>query len=470
MNSSITSIRKVGKPPSGFWFVLAFAGLAWGPVLGQEPEAKPRLLVLTDIGGDPDDQQSMIRLMTYANEFVIEGLIASASGTPGELGRAVTKPHLIREIVNAYGRVRDNLASHAEGFPTAEYLLRRIKTGNPSRGLDAIGEGHDTEGSRWIQSVVARSEARPVNISIWGGQTDLAQALWRVRKERGADGLKRFQDGMRVYDIADQDGLADWIKENFPGLSYILAKSAPREDRRESVFRGMYLGGDESLTSRAWVDANIRTEHGPLGALYPTRTWTAPNPHSTIKEGDTPSWFFFLANGLNAPDHPDWGGWGGRFARQDGWWRDAVDTVKEETHRRVTVWRWRPAFQAAFAARLDWCVRLKSEANHQPTTVIDGDSSMAIVRRKAPAGQDLTFDAAGSTDPDGDRLRFHWWQYAEAGTGEGAMEISDPSEPRVAVKLPSGPLGRTYHLVLEVRDDGEPSLTSYRRMVLERVD
>ena len=50
---------------------------------------RPRLVVLTDIGGDPDDTQSMIRLMTYSNEFEIEGLIASASGTPGELKRKI---------------------------------------------------------------------------------------------------------------------------------------------------------------------------------------------------------------------------------------------------------------------------------------------------------------------------------------------------------------------------------------------
>jgi len=40
---------------------------------------KPRLIVLTDIGGDPDGQQSMVRLLLYANEFDIEGLIARAT-------------------------------------------------------------------------------------------------------------------------------------------------------------------------------------------------------------------------------------------------------------------------------------------------------------------------------------------------------------------------------------------------------
>ena len=79
-------------------------------------QERPRLVVLTDIGGDPDDQQSMIRLMVYANEFVIEGLVATASGTPGELKTAVTRPDLIREIVLAYGEVRTNLARHARGW------------------------------------------------------------------------------------------------------------------------------------------------------------------------------------------------------------------------------------------------------------------------------------------------------------------------------------------------------------------
>ena len=95
---------------------------------------RPRLLVLTDIGGDPDDMQSMIRLMVYANEFEIAGLVASAAGTPGELKTAITKPELIREIVTAYGQVRSNLAKHAEGWPGTDALLRVIKSGNPQRG------------------------------------------------------------------------------------------------------------------------------------------------------------------------------------------------------------------------------------------------------------------------------------------------------------------------------------------------
>lgn len=314
---------------------------------------RPRLCVLTDIGGDPDDQQSMIRLMHYANEFEIEGLIATASGTPGELKEAVVRPKLIHEIVHAYGKVRANLARHADRWPTAEQVQERVKAGNPQRGRGQIGEGHDTEGSRWLgDRVDAGATARPLNIAIWGGQTDLAQALWRVKHDRGADGLAHFVERFRVFDIGDQDHIAEWMHAEFPGMFYILAKAPPGHDMREGTYRGMYLGGDESLTSRDWIERNVRTK-SPLGALYPVKTWTAPNPHSCMKEGDTPSWFFFLSLGGNDPADPSKPGWGGQYQKSpDGWYRDlpAGDGIDP----RETVSRWRPAFQDDFARRTAW--------------------------------------------------------------------------------------------------------------------
>ena len=316
---------------------------------------RPRLLVLTDIGGDPDDQQSMIRLMAYANEFEIEGLIASASGTMGELKVAVTKPGLIREIVEAYGKVRPQLEKHAAGWPTAGALLRCIKSGNPQRGRDHIGGPHDTEGSRWIiERVDAGSPEQPLAVTIWGGQTDLAQALWRVREERGAEGLGQFIKRFRVYDIGDQDKIADWLTTEFPGMFYILCRPPEGADRRQTTYRGIYLGGDESLTSREWIEKHVRRK-GPLGALYPTDTWTAPNPHGCMKEGDTPSWFFFLPRGGNDPGDPTKPGWGGQFRKMDGsGFRDLPFADGKDP--RDTVSRWRPEFQADFARRMAWSV------------------------------------------------------------------------------------------------------------------
>ncbi|MEY3174802.1 MAG: hypothetical protein RLZZ436_2716 [Planctomycetota bacterium] len=317
-------------------------------------QPRPRLAVLTDIGGDPDDQQSLIRLMLYTNELDLRLIMATAAGTPGELQKAVTREDLIQQIVNALGEVLPRLQHHAEGWPDATELQSRICSGNKYRGRDHIGAGHDTEGSRrLLEEIDAATPANPLNIAIWGGQTDFAQALWRIREDRGPEELAMLRRRFRVYDISDQDGLAEWLRVEFPGMLYILASTPEGRDRRDGIYRGMYLTGDLSTTSRQWVEEHIRST-GPLGKLYPTQTWTAPNPHSCLKEGDTPSWFFFLPRGGNDPADPTRPGWGGRFARQaDGWYRDPP--FLDDYDPRTEISRWRGDFQADFAKRMNWC-------------------------------------------------------------------------------------------------------------------
>jgi hypothetical protein len=229
----------------------------------------------------------------------------------------------------------------------------------------------------------------------------------------------------------------------------------------------MYLGGDESLTSRDWIETNIRREHGALGVLYPTRTWTAPNPHSALKEGDTPSWFYFLPNGINEPERPDWGGWGGRFRNvKDRRYRDAVDTVGAVTDARSTVWRWRDAFQRDFQARMDWCVKRPAQANHAPIAVCNRDRGMSAVRLRATPGDTMKLDAVESRDPDGHALTFRWWVYPEAGTCTAQVTIRGSATRQADVLIPAEASGSELHLVLEVTDNGQPSLTSYRRVVV----
>ncbi|WDQ15244.1 DUF1593 domain-containing protein [Rhodopirellula sp. P2] len=316
---------------------------------------RPRLAVLTDIGGDPDDQQSLVRLLVYSNEFEIEALIASASGTRGELKESVTRPELIHELIDAYEQVRPNLQQHAQGWPEAEALRSVVVSGNPNRERPHIGEGHDTDGSRLLmERIDAGSAESPLCIAVWGGQTDLAQALDRVQATRGAEGFAEFVGKFEVYDIADQDGLADWMRKQFPGMHYVLSTAAPNSDMRIANFRGMYLTGDQSLTGKDWIETNVRSK-GPLGALYPTKTWTAPNPHGCLKEGDTPAWFFFLPQGGNDPQDPSQPGWGGEFTKQeDGWYRDRAASSSYDP--RTSVSRWRPEFQADFAKRMRWCL------------------------------------------------------------------------------------------------------------------
>ena len=118
---------------------------------------------------------------------------------------------LVRDMIGLYGQVRKNLAKHADGYPTEAYLRSVLKRGmadvphprnNPDIS-DIIGTRKDTEGSEWIISVVDKPDPRPVDISIWGGPADLAQALWKVRDQRSQSELRSFICKIRVHAIGD---------------------------------------------------------------------------------------------------------------------------------------------------------------------------------------------------------------------------------------------------------------------------
>jgi hypothetical protein len=64
-------------------------------------------------------------------------------------------------------------------------------------------------------------------------------------------------------------------------------------------------GSNKEVVSNEWLANNIQQGHGPLGAAYPDVAYGM--------EGDTPSFLSLISNGLNDPEHPDYGGWGGRY-------------------------------------------------------------------------------------------------------------------------------------------------------------
>jgi hypothetical protein len=216
------------------------------------------------------------------------------------------------------------------------------------------------------------------------------------------------------------------------------------------------------------METNIRQGHGPLAALYPPKTWTAPNPHSAIKEGDTPSWFYFLPHGLNHPAHPDWGGWGGRFRRMhDNVYRDALDQVGEVNDARATIWRWRVAFQSDFQARLDWCVAESfDQANHAPVAILNGDDTRNVLELTAAPGTKITLSAEGTRDPDGHDLRFLWWVYPKVGTNRDSVTLDPPGSITTTLTAPRVADARSLHVILQVWDNGTPSLYAFRRVVL----
>ncbi|MGC4055276.1 MAG: DUF1593 domain-containing protein [Paludibaculum sp.] len=403
------------------------------------PAGRPRVLVLTDISSltagirEPDDGQSLIRFLLFSNEFDVEGFVASSNLGHGQ----VVRPELIQQAINAYAAVWPNLRRHAANYPDPALLRERVKAGQPVAGPkvpveESVGEGKDTEGSKWIVQTALAPDKRPLWILIWGGSADLAQALWRMRDHAEARGK------LRVHAVHDQDSTGPWIRKTFPDLFYIL--------RGDSV-RGTYRGGDTSLVSPDWVETNVRVNHGPLGALYPNYkggdAWSGKlGPVRGVKEGDTPTFLSLIANGLNDWERLDLGGWGGRVVDA----RDAVEidaAAADPNPSMISVYRWRAAWQAEFLARLDWCVREPAKVNHPP-----------VVNLKVRGNR---LDARRSSDPDGDKLSFEWMVYPR--TDRNVRIEANGARARVI----AGPGTGAVHVVLAIRDSGTPALTRYAR-------
>src|SRR6186997_593722 len=89
---------------------------------------KQRIVVMTDIANEPDDQMSLVRFLVYATDYDVEGLIATTSTWM----KHKVRPDVIRAVLDAYGEVQPQLAKHAEGFPSVESLRAVIAEGQPS--------------------------------------------------------------------------------------------------------------------------------------------------------------------------------------------------------------------------------------------------------------------------------------------------------------------------------------------------
>ncbi len=422
------------------------------PFLGTFADRKPRFVVMTDIGGDPDDRQSLVRYLLYTCDFETEGFCTGF----GWGHRKNTRPDLIRKAIGAYAKVADNLRAHRKDYPAAVDLLKLVKDGH-NGDPHAVGPGMDSAASGHIIAVLEADDPRPVWFGIWGGPRELAQALWKMQQTRGADELARLKAKIRIHSIADQDRTAEWIKTHHPDVFYLYS---------EKLFRGIWKYGDQEIVSPAWVGKHI-AGHGPLGDpdVYPP----AAAGKKGVKEGDTPSFFWVLRNGLGDPEAPGWGNWGGRFRyRGEGSAFVPAEDRREDGQpdRYYTIWRWRTAYQNAFQARMDWCVKPFEEANHPPIAVCNGAGGVGTVRVGARPGGTVALSARGSSDPDGNRLGYRWWVYREAGTFEGDAAVDRATAARASLAVPGGAGGTTIHVILEVTDDGRPPLTAYRRVVV----
>ncbi len=465
--------------------ILLFALMLVSQSVSAQVKVKHRVIILSDIEADPDDTQSFVRLFLYANEIDIKGLIATTSCWH----KTRVDPESIKKIINAYGKVQPNLLKHEAGFPTAQVLLQLVKQGPSKYGMEGVGKGNDSQGSDWIIKVLEEKDERPLWISVWGGANTLAQALYKIKNTKIEAGAKKLIAKLRVYTISDQDDSGIWIRNNFPDLFFIVSPGDDYGSSTWGAINSLIKGINNDEISNQWLAKNIQQGHGPLGAAYPDVAYGM--------EGDTPSWLSLIPNGLSEPEHPDWGGWGGRYelykpdfsklkkgssgvpfepeAREI--WTNAMDsyspfiykeygrTVGKDTasftDSKVTLWRWRNDFQNDFAARMDWCTKSYKEANHPPVAVLDHPDHITV-----KSGEVFGLDASASTDPDGDNLSYLWFNYPEAGSYRKLVATSAENAHGVYVVAPEVQKKETIHFILKVTDKGMPALSRYKRVIV----
>jgi hypothetical protein len=452
-----------------------------------DPFPKPRVFVTSD--GEIDDQCSMVRFLLYANEWDIEGIITTSSQYHWQ-GHKWAGDDWIKPYLDAYAQVYPNLVKHDARYPTSEYLRARTVLGN----VKAEGEMEEvTPGSELIAKVLLDdSDKRPIWIQAWGGPNTIARALKTI-EEQHPDKMAAVAKKLRFFFIWEQDNAYQnyirphWgkyaiptiISDQFLTYFYAWKQYLPPEQQA-------YLVG-------SWMKPNILESHGPLCALYQAHQKGDKgfDEGDFRSEGDSPAFLHNIATGLRSMESPDWGGWGGRYVRvRDNTWLDPVPEpgyqypegrwytssawgrarIKKEIPNDAELraylkptWRWIDALQNDFAARADWCVKSYAEANHPPVVVLANALNL-----KAKPGTTVKLSARGTSDPDGNSLEYHWWQYREAESYNGTIEIRDAGKPDISFTVPGDvSKGKTIHVICEVTDNGAPPLTRYQRVVVE---
>jgi hypothetical protein len=461
-----------------------------------DKDENKRFIILTDMENEPDDSQTMVKLLMYSNEIDIEGLIAVTSCW---LQNDVF-PESIEDRIEAFNIVRTNLEKHAKGWPTREELMSKVAGGQKGFGMDAVGDGKSTKGSNIIIQAVDKDDPRPIYFSINAGANTLAQALWDVKRDRNSEEVAKFISKLKVYDDSGQDNAGAWIVHTFPDLFYV--RNYPQV---YSLFGPELNQGPQPwkpLNQYQWAEKHIRTRHGVLGALYPQRIIFPEK----IREGSC--WFWFMDGGgttgviglvnkgLFDPEMIEWGGWGGRFSREKRFiaageslsrkdidesaytdalmypcaadsWYDEEENVAYGEGLYIPLWRWRKDILLDFQARMDWCLKPYEEANHHPRAVVFGDDTRTILEVECKEGTTISLDGSASYDPDGDTLNFKWYQYPEAGTYKGKVDVNCNRTANAELFIPEDAKGSTIHIIFEVSDNNSiVSLKAYRRIVI----
>ena len=484
-------------------FFFPFVSLAKDPVT--------RTIVTTD--GEIDDVDTFIRMLLYSNEYQLEGLIYSSSmwhykgdgkGTLFTSEMDMTQKmygaktslrwpgtQWIQDLISAYAEVHPNLRLHDRKYPSPKFLRSLVKVGN----IDFEGEMDQiTEGSEWIKLKLLDQDLAPIYLQAWGGTNTIARALKSIEEEfvntaNWPTLKKQISKKAIIYTVMDQDATykkyigVHWPEirvfynaHQFGSFAYPWKRIMPKV--AQPYFEGPYMSKNiilnhGALLKKYYAYGDGQKQAGDEEHIHgdPTRLknaqWGSFVPYDFISEGDSPAFLHLVDVGLDNLNHPSYGGWGGRFAiSKDNPNRfedneSAADFNPElgKLDINYAQTRWLIALQEDFAARANWCIKPFQKANHAPTIQVQEGTLI-----KTKPGQKIRLHIA-ATDPDKQVVDLNIWPYPEAGDGK----VSTSLHGNLAlVEIPKdAKIGQQFHVIVEGKDRGTPSLTRYRRVIIQ---
>ena len=384
-----------------------FAVLAQRPRPVENPLAsridahatKVRMVVLTDIANEPDDQMSLVRLLVYGNHFDIEGLVATTSVWL----RKGVRPDVLHTVLDAYAQVQPNLLRHASGFPPADDLKRLVADGQPGYGMAATGADKTSPGAALLLAAMKRDDPRPLWVTAWGGTNTLAQALIDARAQRTPEQFAHSCRGcvstpFRIRTMPERGCGANFrtafhrhpVHAGRPG---VFGGHMDRHQRRSVLpqrARRRLPHVHRRVAGRQHPGARAARHALSLSLLHPRGRYTGvPGAdRQRPRECDEPDVRRLgrplrLATAEGEP-RAFWTQGGDAYPGSDSS-RDTVRGMDGQlyTTDQATIWRWREAFQHDFAARMAWTVLPRDAANHNPEVVVNGAArhSAAVDRR-----------------------------------------------------------------------------------------
>ncbi|MDO1447926.1 DUF1593 domain-containing protein [Rhodocytophaga aerolata] len=456
-------------------------------LMGQE---KYRVVIMTDM--THDDGNSLIRYLYYTPYFDTEAIIVTQQ-LPDFNYNQDGPWNKVQSILSAYKQEYNQLKKHDAQFPTYEKLAGITKKGRGAlpilwltnekkfagkiaeryvesswgdiRFADWIGEGNtpngetkDSEGSEFLQQVFDKPDNRPIFVQMWGGPVTFMQALYRYRQRQGEEKYQQLLSKLHVFSIHLQDITFDYMLDldKMQDTKCLNMGTVRSTYEGERVQPGWFLYDGNHFWK--YIRVMKQTEvngHGPMSDLY---------DHGG--EGDTPAFLYLLSArfGLNNPLKPTQGSWGSRFVpMSEAFPGNYFHTCQVE---QAELERWIPHVKNNFLNRLKYSTKDPKQVNHEPIAQVNKDKTTKILSIKTKPGASVNLNASSSTDPDGNKLSFKWYQYKTHNSYTGDISLANPAAALQTVTLPQDIGDKSLHLILEVHDNGTPSLVTYRRILL----